>query len=156
MVTHKDRQIEELVTVALRNDSRIDLSEISVRVDDGVVYLSGTVDSAAEKRAACEDLQAATGIGRIVDQLAIRNYVDRSDEELQNSVRQFLVRDIDVDANPIDVEARGGVVTLKGRVASYAQKLEAECVAWWIPGVTDVISHLEVDGILDQVAEETD
>ncbi|MCE5323674.1 BON domain-containing protein [bacterium] len=156
MVTHKDRQIEEQVTVTLRNDSRIDLSEISVHVDDGVVYLTGTVDSAAEKKAAWEDLQAATGIDRVVDELVIRNYIDRSDEELRHSVKQFLIRDIDVDANPIDVEARDGVVTLKGRVASYAQKVEAECVAWWIPGVTDVISHLEVDGIFDPLAEETD
>ncbi|MHB9037388.1 MAG: BON domain-containing protein [Armatimonadota bacterium] len=153
MATHRDREMEELVTVALRMDSRIDLSEISVRVDDGVVYLSGTVDSAAEKNAAQEDLQATTGVGQIVDQLALRNYIERSDEELRHSVKQFLIRDIDVDAQPIEVEARGGVVTLTGRVASYAQKTEAECVAWWIPGVTDVISRLEVDGILEPPEE---
>jgi osmotically-inducible protein OsmY len=149
MATHRDREMEELVTVALRKDSRIDLSEINVRVDDGVVYLSGTVDSAAEKKAAQEDLQATVGIVRIVDQLTLRNYVEKSDDELRHSVRQFLIRDIDVDAHPIEVEARGGVITLTGTVASYAQKTEAECVAWWIPGVTDVISLLEVDGILD-------
>ncbi|MCE5314230.1 MAG: BON domain-containing protein [Armatimonadota bacterium] len=153
MATHRDREMEELVTVVLRRDSRIDLSEISVRVDDGVVYLSGIVDSAAEKKAAQENLQATAGIERIVDQLTLRNYVQKSDEELRHAVKQFLIRDIDVDAQPIDVEACGGVVTLRGRVASYAQKTEAECVAWWIPGVTDVVSHIEVDGIMEPPQE---
>lgn len=147
MATHRDREIEEQVTRALRKDSRIDLSEISVHVDNGIVYLNGTVDSAAEKKAAKEDLQATAGVGQIVDRLILRNYVERSDEELAHSVKQFLIRDIDVDEHPIDIEASSGVVTLKGRVASYAQKMEAECAAWWIPGVTDVISHLEVDGL---------
>ena len=48
-----------------------------------------------------------------------------------------------MDARPIRVEARGGVVSLSGRVASYAQKSAAENVALWTPGVVDVISRLE-------------
>lgn len=146
MVWTGDRKIEEMVTGVLEKDSRIDLSEIKVKVQDGVVYLSGTVDSAAERRAAREDLESASQIGEVVDELTLRNFIERTDVELVESVRRALIRDIMVEAGPIRVEAKDGVVTLSGRVESYAQKSAAENVAWWAPGVTNVISRLEVDG----------
>ncbi|MCE5197641.1 MAG: BON domain-containing protein [Armatimonadota bacterium] len=153
MVTQGDRDIEERLTRALSKDSRIDLSEITVRVDEGVVYLTGTVDSAAERQAAQEDIYAAASVRQVVDQLRLRNYIERTDEELRESVKQVLVRDIDLDARPISVEASNGVVILSGCVASYAQKSEAETIAWWTPGVTDVVSHLEVDSIPEPIDE---
>ncbi|MCL5104658.1 MAG: BON domain-containing protein [Armatimonadetes bacterium] len=155
MVWPGDRKVEELVTSVLSKDSRIDFSEIKVKVENGVVYLSGTVDSAAERRAAQEDLESAPPVETVVDQLTLRNFIERTDEELAESVRRALIRDITLDARQIKVEATGGVVTLSGRVESYAQKSAAENVALWTPGVVDVISHLEA-GPLPGPPEEPD
>jgi osmotically-inducible protein OsmY len=68
---------------------------------------------------------------------------------LRLAVRQALARDIAVDSSPVSVRAEDGVIVLAGRVSSSAQKYAAEDVAWWTPGVTDVISHLEVDGAVE-------
>lgn len=138
-----DNRVEEMVKKTLSNDSRIDLSEIQVDVQNGVVYLSGKVDSALEKRAARESLQAAD-IDQVVDQLELRNYIERTDMELSNCVKQAMIRDIDVDARAIDVSANAGSVFLSGRVDSFFQRNAAENIAWWTPGVTDVINRLEV------------
>jgi len=140
-----DREIEQMVRRFLDNDPRIDTSEIDVRVEGGTVYLTGAVDSAAERHAIQEDIQAAADVEGIVNQLRLRNFVERSDEELVEEVKHALIRDISVDADPIKVVAKGGEVVLSGCVETLAQKNAAEDIAWWTPGVTDVISHLEIE-----------
>lgn len=149
MVRPSDTLVEELARRVLKNDSRVDVSEIQVTVEDGVVYLSGTVDSAAERRAAREDLLAAPEVGQVVDDLKLRNYIERTDEELREAVKRALIRDIDVDPRRIEIQASRGAVILGGLVPSYAQKAEAESVAWWTSGVVEVTNRLEVDGQLE-------
>ncbi len=140
-----DREIEEVTRECLVADSRVDIGEIDVNVRDGVVHLSGKVDSAAERQAILEDIRIVPGVIDTIDQLVLRNYVQRTDAELKEAVKHALARDIAVDAVPVTVEAAEGKVVLRGHVDSYAQKNNAEDVAWWTPGVTDVISHLEVE-----------
>ena len=149
MSLFRDHEIEQRIRTALRGDSRIDQSEIDVRVECNTVYLSGEVDSAAEKRAATEDVEALLFGQRIVDDIRLKNYVERTNEELEHGVRQAIIRDLDAGHVPVFVEARDGVVVLSGRVDSYAQKSVVENIAWWTPGVTDVISRLQVGGISD-------
>ena len=144
-----DRDIEELIRSLLRADSRVDERETTVRVNDGVVLILGTVDSAAELRAALEVAESAPGVRSVVSELVLANYVELSDDELRASVRAALLRDLDVGSPHLGVEAQGGVVTLTGRVDSYRQKSAAENVAWWTRGVTEVISHVVVNGVAD-------
>ena len=143
----RDRDMEQRIYLALKNDSRIDQSEIAVRVENNVVYLSGEVDSAAERQAAMEDVEASTFGEIIVEEVRLKNYVERTDDELKQSVKQALVRDLEADHAPVSVDARDGVITLSGRVGSFSQKSVVENIAWWTPGVTDVVSYLQVDGM---------
>ena len=140
-----DREMEESIRRFLTADSRVDMMEVDVCVEDRTVILSGTVDSAAERQAVVEDVKAAARVEDIVDQLVLRNFVERTDEELREAVRHALARDITVHAELVVVEAREGEVALSGCMDSYSQKTAAEDVAWWTPGVTNVVSHLEVE-----------
>lgn len=148
-----DSDIEELIISLLRADSRVDEREVTVRVDDGVVRIVGTVDSAAELHAALEVAKSAPGVRSVVSQLVMGNFAELSDDELRASVHTALLRDLAVDSPGIGIEARGGVVTLTGKVDSYHQKSAAENVAWWTRGVIDVISYLTVDGAADPIEE---
>lgn len=148
-----DREIEESVRNMLAQDSRVDVREINVRVENGVVYVSGAVDSAAERRAIQEDLESVLNVGRFIDTLTLRNYVERTNEELAASVMNVLVRDRMVDASDIAVNASDCRITLNGRVGSYAQKRAAEEDAWWTPGVVDVVNRLQVDGFVEPPLE---
>jgi len=140
-----DSEIEEAARRALLADTRVDVREVDVCVEEGTAFLTGAVDSAAERKAVLEDVRAVHGVKDVVDGLVLRNYVERTDEELREAVRHALVRDIAVGVDRIAVEAAGGQVTLSGMVDSHSQKNAAEDVAWWTPGVTDVVSRLQVE-----------
>lgn len=138
-----DRETEAAILRFLQNDTRVDNREIDVHVEEGTVYLTGRVDSAAERQAVQEDVEAARAES-VVNQITLRNYVQRTDRELKEEVKHALMRDASVEIEQIRIDAKNGEVILQGRMDSYAQKHAAEDVAWWTPGVTNVVSHLEV------------
>lgn len=140
-----DREIEESIHRSLAADSRVDTGEIDVSAEDRTVFLSGTVDSAAERQAVLENVMATPRVDGAIDQLRLRNFVERTDEELTEAVKHALARDITVDERPLSVQAREGEVTLTGHVDSRSRKNTVEDVAWWTPGVTNVVSHLQVE-----------
>jgi osmotically-inducible protein OsmY len=144
----RDRELENLIKHMLVEDTRVDPKEVNLRVENGVVHLEGTVDSAAERKAVYDDVEAVAGVTQIDDNLKLRNFIERSDDELMEAVKQDLMRAPYVNASGIDIIAHNGEVTLKGRVQNFAEKSAAENVAWWTPGVLNVVSQLS--------AEETD
>lgn len=85
-----DERIKDEVSEALYRDYHIDASEIEVDVKDGIVTLSGTVDSRQTKRAAEECIENLTGVSdvhnriRIMDQgnmTNLRSGSDKGDEK---------------------------------------------------------------------------
>jgi len=71
-------------------------------------------------------------------------HVARSDAEIADDVRNRLVWDNWVDANRVNVQVTGGVVTLTGEVDSIVEKRAAGDDAWDTPGVRDVINNLTI------------
>ncbi len=67
-----------------------------------------------------------------------------SDMEIQQRVLDELAFEPSVDAAHIGVVASGGVVTLTGHVASYAEKLAAEAAARHVKGVRGIAEEIEV------------
>jgi osmotically-inducible protein OsmY len=59
-------------------------------------------------------------------------------------VKSALIADKAIDASRIDVDTRNGVVTLKGEVATPAQKKRAEVIARKQHGIKQVINNLVV------------
>ncbi len=139
-----DGAIKATIEQFLERSSRVDHREVQVEVRGAVVTLKGSVDSAIEKRTARELAQDADGVERVDDQLAIRNYVERTDAELAEEVRHALARDAYVEGAKIEVYANRGRVRLDGSVPTYHTKKAIEDVAWWTPGVVDVESLLLV------------
>lgn len=142
-----DAELQGLVWDAIQADSRIDQAEVSVVVENGTIYLAGIVDSAAERKAVQEGAETVVPRDRIVDRLTLRNFVERTNEELCAAVRHAMRKDPEVCSEGLRVAASDGVVTLEGRVRNYSEKNIVESIAWWAPGVTEVISHVQVDGV---------
>lgn len=140
-----DLELKERIEQALHDDTRVDLNEIDVRVENGVVHLEGAVDSAAERKAVKEDVETIPGVDQVVDYLKLRNFIERSDEELREAVKQDLMRDPYVDASGIQIQAHDGKIRLEGHVSTFAEKHSAENVVWWTPGVVDVVSHIQAE-----------
>jgi osmotically-inducible protein OsmY len=77
-----------------------------------------------------------------------------TDKDLKQHVQSALDWEPSLDAGDIGVSVDGGVVTLRGNVASYAEKLAAERVALRVYGVKGVANDLAVH--LASLFERTD
>lgn len=67
-----DERIRELVCESLTDDDEIDASHVEVRVSDGEVTLSGTVDDRRAKRAAEDCAYSASGVRDVQNRLCVR------------------------------------------------------------------------------------
>lgn len=67
-----DDQIEEDVCNVLLHDQNLDARNIEVHVRDGIVTLSGTVESRMEKIEAEMAIEAITGVEDILNQLQLK------------------------------------------------------------------------------------
>ena len=67
-----------------------------------------------------------------------------ADDDVAARVEQALLRDPRIFARHIDVDAERGVVRLSGYVWSSEDFFEAKRVAATVPGVTAVVSQLEM------------
>ncbi|HEY8476937.1 MAG TPA: BON domain-containing protein [Chloroflexota bacterium] len=139
-----DAAIAADVRAALERDAWVDADKITVTVTNGVVYLSGTVDSYTEKSYAESDAWSVEGVVDVVNNITIVPRPTRSDAEIATDVRADLVRNIRIDPSRISVEVVNGVVYLRGSVSTIGQKWLASDVAWWTPGVKDVVNELQV------------
>ncbi|HEX5416217.1 MAG TPA: BON domain-containing protein [Chloroflexota bacterium] len=144
-VSFTDAQIKQDVLDEIRHDVRIQATNIDVEVANGVVRLNGSVPTYFQKITAGSDAQRIKGVRDVVNNLVVSLAAPWSDEEIQNTVRANLARDVRLP-NPANlfVQVKNGVVTLAGTVGTYAQKTAAEDDAWTAPGVIDVVDDLAV------------
>ncbi len=135
-------------------DSRVDASDVSVRVDDSEATLHGTVPSFRARRAAEDDAWSVSGIYNVNNQLNVRYTAPPPpDADIQANVESVLLWNADIDSTRIDVSVDTGIVTLNGTVDTYWQRWRAENLAKDVNGVLEVINELTVvpgESILDE------
>lgn len=141
-----DEDIETAVSLAFTFDPRVYSFEPNVSVDDGLVTLTGTVDSVAARRAAAQTAMDTVGVWRVRNYLTVEPPEVVLDGELEEHVESALTWNPIVERHEIDVETTGGAVYLYGEVDSEFERSEASRVAGNIAGVIDVENYLRVRG----------
>ncbi|MCL5958298.1 MAG: BON domain-containing protein [Chloroflexi bacterium] len=139
-----DEQITEHVWDALAEDTAICPSPLSFVVRDGVVTISGQMESLQRMRLLTATLWWIPGIRDVEVDLEILHPEEDSDGLITDAVKAVLYKDSLVDATAVLVRTAGGVVMLSGAVGNFAEKDLAEDDAWAVPGVRDVINELTV------------
>ncbi len=123
-------------------DALIPAEKISVKVENGNVTLSGTVDWRYEVDAARKAAGRITGVVSVRDLLSIKQIPAVTD--VKGLIEQAFKRNAVLDATAISVIADGGTVTLGGRVRAWREREIAERAAWAAPGVTAIHDHIVV------------
>ena len=142
-----DTVIRQKVIDELRHDVRIDSTNVTVDVIDGVVRLVGTVPTYFQKITAAHEVQRITGVCDVVNHLDVVFMVHWTDEETATIVRGNLDRDARLTDPPaIHGAVAHGVVTLTGTVATPVEMASAEEDARVAPGVIEVMNHITVTG----------
>ena len=142
-----DEAISSKVEESLEASPDVKARQVHVKTREGVVYLTGVVDTEDARREAGRIAWRTRGVEGVVNDLTngqrtVGSWVD--DVMISTRVKSMLIADISVKASDIDVSSSQGVVTLIGRVRSDAMKQDAERLARGVNGVTDVHNELVV------------
>jgi osmotically-inducible protein OsmY len=148
-VNKTDQEIQQDVFLELRWDSRVDQTEVGVEVDQGIVTLSGTVNSYAKKLAAREAAHRVVGVLDVADNIQVKTpgSGDRTDTEIAQAVRTALEWDAFVPDRKIRSTVTEGFVTLEGEVATLREKEDAQAAIRKLTGVRGVRNRLLVAAV---------
>ena len=138
-----DREIQADVLSELQWDQSIQASEIGVAVKDGVVTLTGTVDSFLKKWRAEEAAHRVAGVNAVANDITVRTLGERTDADIAAAALHALKWNAGVQAEKIHVTVDKGWVTLKGDVEWQFQRQEAERAVrrlWGVKGVSNLIT----------------
>jgi len=143
-VDRTDSQIRMEIEDALVGDAATDSFEVDATVVDGIVTLTGAVDSWAERELALDAAKGVRGVRNVINSIDVEADYNRSDLEIKNDIEGRLQNDVRVDSALIDVIVDDGAVTLEGSVGSAAEKDTAETIAWTIGAKSVDSDNLEV------------
>src|SRR5262249_49878184 len=119
--------------------------------DKGVVTLTGTVATEADKSQA-ESITRAAASGQVVaNQISVRPPgEERVAKDVQSDTDKAIEKNVSAVLtkhkwdHEVRYEVKQGVVTLKGKVNSQSQRSMVEKVVAATPNVTQVVNELEV------------
>ncbi|MER7006418.1 BON domain-containing protein [Dactylosporangium sp. NPDC000555] len=139
-----DSEIAAAAVRALEWDAFVPIEQVEVTVTKGWVTLRGEVEWEHERRAAQRAVDKLPGVRGVTNLLSVRPRVQLSPKDLRRRIEEALVRSAETDAEHLNVDVRNDKVVLTGRVRSWAERREAERVAWSAPGVTTVENRIVV------------
>jgi len=116
---------------------------ISVKVEKGIVTLTGDVEWGFQKTEAEAAVHNLTGVAGVAN--LIRVYSPVQVPEVREKIQKALHRSADLDASRITVQSIGGKVVLGGKVHAWYERDIAERAAWSAPGVTEVQDHIQIE-----------
>jgi hyperosmotically inducible periplasmic protein len=151
-----DATITGTIKTKLMADGRVHASDINVDTTNGVVTLTGNLDSQTAKDAALQLAHETNGVTKVTDMISVRSgstsgeapdpkrtLGERVDDAgITMRVKARLLDDPLVKGLKIDVDTRDSVVFLTGSVGSDAERTQAIKIASTTEGVTKVESNL--------------
>src|SRR3984893_11471756 len=137
-----DPDIARDAAAAIKNYLTISYERIKAVVKDGWVTLEGELEWQYQQQGAETAVRSLQGVRGITNLIKIRPRAQPQD--IKRKIQEAFRRNAGVDANQIIIETNGSEVVLKGKVRSWAEREEAERVAWRAPGVTKVEDHIVV------------
>ena len=138
--TRTDEDIQADVLDELKWDTHVRPNEIGVAVKDGIVTLTGWVDSYLKKIHAEEAAHRVPGVKAVANDIEVRlpSSAERTDADLAAAVLNALKWDAAIPTGTLDVTVSKGWVTLKGEVEYAFQKRDAERAVQRLSGVKGV------------------
>lgn len=145
-ITRTDQDIQSDVLDELTWEPRVRPNEIGVTVTEGVVTLTGSVDSYAKKWAAERAAHRVSRVRAVANDLAVRiaTSAEKSDPEIATAASRALEWDAFVPPETLEVTVADGWVSLHGEVEWEYQRRAAERAVSRLTGVRGVSNGITV------------
>ncbi len=139
-----------LVKTNILEEKGLSSLRISVTTKDGVVTLSGTIDTAENVELAGKVAKMTNGVKRVVNNLQVGNetlqsaddYID--DAAITAAVKANILEEKGLSSLKISVTTLNGVVALSGTTNTTEHAQQAEAVARQAKGVRQVVNNLQI------------
>ncbi len=141
-----DVELQRDVQEELKYEPSVEPANIGVIVEDGVVTLTGYVESFAQKWQAESAAKRVSGVKAVANQIEVRlpGTSQRNDTDIARAVANALDWDIEVPQDRIKVTVQNGWVTLEGTVDWQFQKEAAYRAVRSLTGVKGVANLITV------------
>jgi osmotically-inducible protein OsmY len=138
-----DTEIATAIEHVLGWNTSVPQDRVKVTVEKGWVTLSGELDWNFQRRAVERMVRPLKGVLGITDNIRLKTLP--ISVNLSARIQDALTRQAMREARRIDIAVDGSVVTLSGRVHSWAERNAAEGVTWSAPGVSRVVNELVIE-----------
>lgn len=142
-LTESDVRVREQVRRQLDWDPDVDSSAIGIAAKNGVISLTGFIDSYAGKLAAERAAKRVRGVRAVANDIDVRLKLGRTDPDIARDAARALELRIGVPES-VQAVVHDGHVTLTGKVSWIAQRKNAEKAVAHVRGVRGVFNHIEV------------
>ena len=151
-------ELQRDVQNAIKWEPLLNAAEIGVTAKDGVISLTGVVDSYAKKLEAERAAKKVIGVKALVEGIEVKfsNLFAKTNLEIANEVLMALKSNWSVPNDKVNVKVEDGWVTLEGELAWNYQKEAAKNAINYLTGVTGVSNNIKVRSESHDVIEQED
>lgn len=144
------KELQRRVLDELDWEPSVNAAHIGVAVTDGVVTLSGSVDTYTEKVTAEQAAKRLRGVKAVANDLEVRPPfpAQLNDTEIAQAVVRALEWHVSVPHERIKARVTNGMVALEGSVDSWYQRQEAEAAARGLKGVKGIANLITIQPAL--------
>jgi osmotically-inducible protein OsmY len=148
-----DEELQKDVMDQLKWEPTIHAAEIGVAVKNGVVTLSGNVDTYAKRWAADRAAKRVYGVKAVAEEIKVTlaSSYKRADKDIAKAAADALEWNFWIPRDRIKVMVQDGRIILSGEVDWYYQKKHAEDVVRHLIGVLGVLNSIIVKPTLKAV-----
>jgi osmotically-inducible protein OsmY len=152
-------ELQKEIQDAIKWEPLLNAAEIGVTVKDGVVTLTGTVDSYSKKTEAEDAAKKVAGVKAVVEKIEVKfssSWAKKDDNEIAAEVVSALKWNWRVPSDKVKVKVEKGWVTLEGELQWNYQKEAAKDAIKNLLGVMGVLNDITIKSETQNQIEKND
>lgn len=151
-----NQELQTDVQNAIKWEPLLSAAEIGVTAKDGVVSLTGVVDSYAKKLEAETAAKKVIGVKALVEKIEVKfpSAWTKTNEEIANEVLTSLKSNWSVPKDKVTVKVEDGWVTLEGELPWNYQKEAAKSAVNYLSGVKGVTNNITIKSVSKDAIEQ--
>lgn len=153
-----NQELQKDVQNAIKWEPLLHAAEIGVTVKDGVVSLTGIVDSYAKKMEAENAAKKVIGVKALVEKIEVRfpSSWSKTDAEIAQEVLASLKNNWLVANDKVTIKVEDGWVTLEGQLSWNFQREAAKDSVHYLSGVKGITNKITLKSESNNVIEKKD